>query len=174
MNRLIKLSIIVLLSGWVHLLFADEEGQWQRMKRGMLPDNPMPVDMLTPVDSKRWYVCRAHYNKAMHPGKLSQQSRACLITVSGRTNRAPHYEVLLKQADYIWQAYQTGPIPENAVIGGAEDADEAYLLYICRVQRKKAWVAGKILKPGTGCQIERNGRAYTMRKFEILVKKAKD
>lgn len=161
------LSILLLL--WIgHVAPAAVDGEWQAFSRGELSPQTMPVT--TEIGSgKTWYLCRAHYSKGLHPGKLSPELGGCLITSAGRANRRVHYEVLIAQPDYVWEKYDRGALPDNAVQGGAEDANGDYVLYICRTKQQGRYQAGKIRSPARGCKIEADGRERTARDFELLL-----
>ncbi len=149
---------------------AAVEGEWQHFSRGELPPQAMPVAPFSAAEkSKSWYICRAHYNKGLHPGQFNAELGGCLITTAGRSSRRVHYEVLLMDSHYVWQTYSDGEIADNAVQGGAEDADGDYTLYICRAKQQGRYQAGKIRSPARGCKIEADGRERTARDFELLL-----
>jgi len=163
--RILLLSLLLVMP---HIVQAVVEGEWQRFSRGELPQQAMPVEF-TVSTQPPWYICRAHYNKGLHPGKLNPELGGCMITSAGRASRRVHYDVLLFDANYTWKKYTSGAIFSNAVQGGAEDASGDYVLYICRAQLQGRYQAGKIRNPARGCKIEADGRERTARDFELLL-----
>ncbi len=154
-------------------LSLNVQAEWHSYSRGELPEQPMPVTAIEATDTNtteaQEYVCRAHYNKGLHPGKITENSKGCIITSAGRSSRRLHYEVLLKDSQYYWGSDVSGGIPEQAMIGGAEDANGDYPLYICRAKWQEKYQVGKILRIARGCKIAAHGRERTVRDFEWLL-----
>jgi|GEM_PF-3161632 len=154
-------------------LQAAVTGQWLRTQRGDIPATATPVDAKQAADAAtRLYLCRANFNKGIHPGYLGAQTGGCIINVSGRGNRAVHYEILINDPHYQWQAFSWGDLPANAVLGGSQEDNGEQPFYLCRAQIQGRLQSGKLLSGPRGCRVDVNDREQTVRDFEILVLQA--
>lgn len=139
------------------------QASWVKQHQGQIPINAQAVDpqAMTPL-----YLCRAHFNKGLHPGQLKPGSHGCLVSSAGRTTYARHYEVLLNDDNYQWLPGDDDL--SSGLSAGTEGLNSTYIFYICRARWQGHWYPGKIRRHVLGCRIADEDAEYAVHEYEFL------
>lgn len=107
------------------------------------------------------FVCRAHYNGSVHPGKVYQGN--CDIAYGGREIILNHYEVLVSTRLLKWVDAAYGEVPNKAIQGGHEDG---HPVYICQAHYQDGVHPGKIHEDA--CNIPWGGQEISLHHYSVL------
>ena len=108
-------------------------------------------------------VCRAAFNKGVHPGKVV--AGKCNIGWGGKERTFTSYQVLVASSKSFRWMKTTGRLPKGAYVGGKEPGRS---LVICRAPLNKGVHPGKVV--AGKCNIGWGGKEHTLRPFEALVR----
>ena len=116
-------------------------------------------------------VCRAIYNKGVHPGKVVGKN--CNYGYGGKEVLAPQYDVLvgnpavLMQSPQLvrWIAAQGGQVPHGAFFGAYEPGRP--MLPICQAPHQGGVHVGKVV--GGNCNFGYGGREVLSPQYAVLV-----
>ena len=106
------------------------------------------------------YICRAIYNKGLHPGKFRAGLGGCNIGWGDKEVTVPSYTLLF-------------PHWEKSLAGGVEyepGYEDGKPLYICRGSYENGIHPGKYRSELGGCNIGWGGKEITLTSFEFLAR----
>jgi hypothetical protein len=147
---------------------ADFPVLWVPAANGVVPANAI-IGGREPGRSLP--VCRAIYNKGVHPGKVVGKN--CNFGYGGKEVRAPQYDVLvgnpavLTQSPQLvnWVAAQGGQVPPGAFFGAYEPGRP--LLPICQAPHQGGVHVGKVV--GRNCNFGYGGLEVLSPRYAVLV-----
>jgi hypothetical protein len=135
--------------------------RWVPMHIGEPLPNRAVVGGFQPSPRSVLYVCRAHYNGGVHPGKLYEGQ--CNIGWGGEEVVLREFEVLKSYEPLHWVRFRH-EVPRHVVRAGYGDDDE---LFICRAKYHGGIHPGKFYKGN--CNIGWGGKEVVIPGgFEIL------
>lgn len=110
-----------------------------------------------------FFVCRAAFNKGIHPGKL--EDGRCHIPFEGRDLALNGYEVLVSKGPLGWVNAGYGEVPSGAIVGGRQLQQT---FYICQAELNGGVHPGKLF--GQGCHISWGGKEIELPYYNVLVR----
>jgi len=140
--------------------------EWQTFD-GSVPSNAVVGGWMRLL--RKLYVCRANYMGGVHPGKLDDYDKLCRIGWGGDEYALEDFEILVdssQNSTLAWKTY-AGTIPENAVVGGRNDASGTSL-YICKATDSllSGFCPGKVFS--NMCNITVGGTEYVKTEYQVL------
>ena len=141
---------------------------WVPAKGGDIPAGAVKGGQEHPPGSEDLYVCRASLNDGIHPGKVRPAFKGCDVPFGGSEYTMPDYQVLT--GEYRWVPANGGNIPAGALKAGRESSPSE-VLFICRADYRSGTHPGKIRALFGGCNISWGGKEYTIRSYDVLVKR---
>ncbi len=147
---------------------ADFPVLWVPATNGMVPANAI-IGGREPGRSLP--VCRAIYNKGVHPGKVVEKN--CNFGYGGKEVLAPQYDVLVGNPAVLtqspqfvrWIAAQGGQVPPGAFFGAYEPGRP--ILPICQAPYQGGVHVGKVV--ASNCNFGYGGREVLSPKYAVLV-----
>ncbi len=147
---------------------ADFPVRWVPAANGMVPPNAI-IGGREPGRSLP--VCRAIYNKGVHPGKVVGKN--CNFGYGGKEVLAPQYDVLvgdpavlMQSPQFVrWIAAQGGQVPPGAFFGAYEPGRP--IMPICQAPYQDGVHVGKVV--GGNCNFGYGGREVLSPQYAVLV-----
>ncbi|XP_059053665.1 uncharacterized protein LOC131847952, partial [Achroia grisella] len=88
------------------------------------------------VDTKRYWIVRAHHERELIPGKLLPQIKSANIPYGGREVSVHNFEVLCAKTGAVrWLSSSGGKVPPGAIAAGYTESGEP--LYVAKADHKK-------------------------------------
>ncbi len=147
---------------------ADFPVRWVPAANGMVPPNAI-IGGREPGRSLP--VCRAIYNKGVHPGKVVGKN--CNFGYGGKEVLAPQYDVLvgdpavlMQSPQFVrWIAAQGGQVPPGAFFGAYEPGRP--IMPSCQAPYQGGVHVGKVV--GGNCNFGYGGREVLSPQYAVLV-----
>ena len=147
---------------------ADFPVMWVPAANGAVPANAIIGGNET---GRTLPVCRARYNKGVHPGKVVGKN--CNFGYGGKEVLAPQYDVLVGNPNILhqspqlvnWVAAQGGQVPPGAFFGAYEPGRP--LLPICQAAHQGGVHVGKVV--GRNCNFGYGGLEVLSPRYAVLV-----
>jgi len=136
--------------------------KWVTVKSGRLPGGAY-IGGQEP--GRKLVVCRAAFNKGMHPGKVV--AGKCNIGWGGKEQALTAYQALVADSkSFRWVDSKSGaPLPKGAFIGGKEPGRT---LPVCRAAHNKGVHPGKVV--AGKCNIGWGGKEIVNSRYQVLVR----
>ena len=134
---------------------------WLSWNTGIVHQIPSDAVSAGSEGSETFYICRAHDQIGLHPGKIKQGAPGCSMASDGKEVITAQFSILTLH----WLPGHAGTIPIAAIPTGNE---RRALLFLCRAQVRDTVQIGKIDEELASCHVGMIGAEMTSQSYDVL------
>lgn len=141
---------------------------WQDASEGRRA--PHAVEGGETSDAQRVWVARTAEDRETPIGYLVEGETTARIPYFGRTLRRANYQLLCNDRDVCieWQPAKLGQVPDAAVAGGKGTKGDLDIMYVARVQHKRALLPAKLLPRAKRAFVSYEGREIARKDYFVM------